>query len=473
MTNHRLLASLALMGALLSGCSSSTNKATGVRDVEPVTLTLANPYPGDAQIGEWVHAVERQSRGALQIEVRGDWRIGEVDADRGMLRDVRSGRVDVAHIPAYAWDTLGVRSLQLIEAPLLVDSLELQERVVTGELGAAMLEGVRAAGVEPVALLPGPLKRPVGITRDLQGAEDYGGAVIALRPSGVHEAAFRALGARVVHRALFRPLPPDSDGSEGDLYQLEGEPFRGRTRSVTSNVVLWPRPTTLVMNRDAWEELTAGQRAVLTEAVRAAVAPIMKRERTFARGGLEVACEQRLSLIRAGAAQVAALRRAVEPVYSQIARDPATRGILDGIRALKADAPAEPAPACDREQTPSVEPDAAPLVGSWRVEATRELLAAASREPGEAVEANWGNITLVLGADGRFEMLNDRFPGEPQGMGTWSAHDDVLRFVPSGSVDQGAGEMWRYRWTLFRGSLELRKLSVGPTALTVAPLRRR
>jgi hypothetical protein len=39
----------------------------------------------------------------------------------------------------------------------------------------------------------------------------------------------------------------------------------------------------------------------------------------------------------------------------------------------------------------------------------------------------------------------------------------------------GAGETWRFRWTLFRGSLVLHRLSrdAGPTALTVAPLRRR
>jgi hypothetical protein len=49
----------------------------------------------------------------------------------------------------------------------------------------------------------------------------------------------------------------------------------------------------------------------------------------------------------------------------------------------------------------------------------------------------------------------------------------VLTFTPRGTLEQGAGETWRYRWTLFRGSLELRRLTLGPTALTVAPLRRR
>jgi hypothetical protein len=99
-------------------------------------------------------------------------------------------------------------------------------------------------------------------------------------------------------------------------------------------------------------------------------------------------------------------------------------------------------------------------------------MAAARRLPQEAVEDNWGNYGLVLGPDGGFELRNDRYP-QRIGFGTWSASGDLLTFTPRGTVEQGAGETWRYRWTLFRGSLELRRLTLGPTALTVAPLRRR
>jgi TRAP-type C4-dicarboxylate transport system substrate-binding protein len=470
MRPHRLLLVLALSGGLLSGCDSSTNKATGAREVKPVVLTLANPHPGDAEVGEWVQAVERLSRGAVRIEVRGGWRSGEVQADRGLLRDVRAGRVDVAHIPSRAWDMLGVDSFQALEAPLLVDSFELQERVLTGRLGAAMLAGVRAAGVEPVGVLPGPLRRPVGLGRDLQGPSDYSGALIGLRPSAVHEATMQALGARVV-RVPDRSLPPGLDGSEADLAALDVDPFRRRARSVTSDVVLWTRVTTLVMNREAWRRLTSEQRAVLTDASRAAVGPIMRRERNYERGGLNVLCERGFSVVRSGD-EVAALRRKLEPVEAQLARDAATRRTLEGIRALKSGLPAEPVPACGPERARPAAAGAAPLVGSWRVSATRDLMAAARREQGETVEDNWGDITLVLGADGHFEMLNDRYPEEPVGGGTWSVRGDVLALTAGDSIEAGAGEIWRYRWTLFRGSLVLRKLSVAPTVLTVAPLRR-
>jgi TRAP-type transport system periplasmic protein len=407
--------------------------------------------------------------------VRGDWRTGELDADRRMLRDVRAGRVDLAHIPAYAWDTVGVRSLQALEAPLLVDSFELQERVVTGDLGATMLAGVRAAGVEPVGLLPGPLKRPVGLARELRAPEDYGGAAIGMRPSAMHEATMRALGARVVARALQSALPPGLDGSEADLSQVDAEPFRGQVRSVTADVVLWPRPTTLVMNRDAWEDLTSDQQAVLREAARAAAGPFLERERRLERGGLKVLCDGDASLVRAGASQVAALRRAVEPVHRRLERDADSRAALEEIRSLKAELPTAPAPACSSAEERAGVPADSPVVGTWQVHVSAKELAAAPLLSGEPVEAIWGTITLELDADGDFEMLNDRFPGQPQGLGTWTARGDVLTFTPGGTVNMGAGETWRYRWTLFRGSLVLRRLSrgAGPTVLTVAPLRRR
>ena len=180
-----LLFALAVLSALLAGCGASTNKATGAREVKPVVLSLANPQPGDLDIGEWLQAVERLSRGAVRVEVRGDWRRGEVQSDRGTVSDLRAGRVDLAKINARAWDTVGVDSFQALDAPLLIDSFGLQERVLTGPLGASMLAGVRAAGVEPVAVFPGELRRPLGVSRDLLGPGDYHGAVIGGRPSAV------------------------------------------------------------------------------------------------------------------------------------------------------------------------------------------------------------------------------------------------------------------------------------------------
>jgi TRAP-type C4-dicarboxylate transport system substrate-binding protein len=471
MMNRRLLAPLALLAAFVSGCDSSTNKATGARAVEPVTLTLANPNRGDADVGAWMRAVERLSHGSVRIDLRDNWRSDEVQAERGTLADLRAGKVDIAKIPARAWDTLGVKSFQALQAPLLVDSLQLERRVVTGPLGAEMLAGVRAAGVEPIGVLPGPMRLPLGISRDLLGPADYRGARIGSRPSAVAAATARALGGSYEDLAAGASVSA-LDAFDASLADIEGFGYDKRARSVTADVVLWPRAVTLVINRDAWRRLAAAQRKVLVRASRDAIALTMRQLRGFDRGGVQSLCARHFPLVRAGAAGIDALRQAVDPVYRELEADSGTRRAIERIRELKADSPAAPVVSCRSDAAPAARATG-PLVGKWDARASRELMEAAKREVGEMVEDNWGDVTLVLGSDGRFEFLNHRYP-EPFGLGSWSTRGDVLTMRAEGTVDQGAGETWRYRWTLFRGSLELQKISGHPpTALTVAPLRRR
>src|SRR4051812_13220950 len=92
MRAHVSLVALALSGALLAGCGASTNKATGARAGKPVVLRLANPNAGDADVGDWMRAVERLSHGMVRIELRAGWRVDEAQADAGTFRDLRAGR---------------------------------------------------------------------------------------------------------------------------------------------------------------------------------------------------------------------------------------------------------------------------------------------------------------------------------------------------------------------------------------------
>jgi TRAP-type C4-dicarboxylate transport system substrate-binding protein len=471
MRSRALLSLLVVVVALAAGCGGSTNKANGARDVGPLTLTLANLQPTDVGVGEWVQAVRRLSHGAIRVEVRGGWRHGQLAAERGTLADVRSGRVDLGAWPALAWDTLGVGSFRALAAPFLVDGFALEQAVLGGPLGRAMLDGLRAAHVAPVAALAGELERPVGISRDLTAPADYRGAAIASRPSALARETWAALGAHTVGLSSGGGLER-VDGGESSLAGIDFDGINRYAHSVTADVVLWPRALTVVMNSAAWRRLTEGQRAVLRAAGATASAAILRRLRDQERGAEQGLCGQRFVFVRAGIGGRVALRRAVGPVYGSLRRDAATRRALEAVGALKAALPSQPTPACVSDAGAPVTRALGPLVGVWRSHVTREAMAGARREAGEDVEDNWGDMTLALGAGGRFEFANNRFPGQATS-GTWSVRDDVLTMVPRGTVAQGAGEVWRYHWTLFRGTLALRKLAIGPTALTVAPLQRR
>src|SRR4051794_19800076 len=421
----RLVASL-LAVLVLAGCGGSVNKATGSRAGRPVVLTLANWESADTDVGEWIDSVERLSRGTLKIQARGGWRRGQLYSDRGTLDDVRAGRVDIAHIPTRAWDTFGVAAFQVLEAPLLIDSLELERRILTSPLVGSLLSGVRAAGVEPLALLPGPLRRPVGVSRDLLGPADYRGARIALRPSALHEMTFRALGAQP-HRVAIVERLRGSDGVEADFATMGFGGYDRQARAVTADVVLWPRFSTLVINPRVWGRLSVLQRTALSAAGQASLAVSLAQIRAADAGSAQSLCDGGLLSAVAGPSRIASLRRAVAPVYERLSGNPAARAALARVRELKRALPSDPAPACVPATQPRRAPAGSELLGRWAVTVSLPQIKAAHRQHGETPEENWGAITLDLGADGRFALLNARYPN-PVGLGSWSVAADELTF---------------------------------------------
>jgi TRAP-type C4-dicarboxylate transport system substrate-binding protein len=451
-----------------AGCLESGANKAGGQEEKPLVLTLANGNPGDVDVGEWVQAVERLSHGSIRIQIKSDWRQQELGGEAATVRDVRTGPVDLAKVPARAWHAAGMSGFDALLAPFLVTTYDLERRVVSGDLGKQMLSGVEHAGVVGLALLPGELQRPVGVTRDLVGPASYEGATIAAQ-SELAGTVMRALGARprpTVERLDLAAF----DGAEINLFSLEIDEYFRQAHSATTNVVLWPRAMTIVMNVDAYRRLTPGERAILREAGRAAVPEAMERLRSAERGALASVCRHRFRFVSASAADLAALRASVRPLYERLRRDAKTRELLDRIETVKGSVfSVEPVPSCSRGSGSLA--TVSPLDGTWHASATRAEFVAAHPLPQEFPDQNYGKYMLIL-RRGRFQLRNSRFAGEA-GLGRFSVTGDVITFVPGGTAAQGAGETWKYRWNLYRVALVLRRTDTpGPTALVVKPWER-
>jgi hypothetical protein len=102
-------------------------------------------------------------------------------------------------------------------------------------------------------------------------------------------------------------------------------------------------------------------------------------------------------------------------------------------------------------------------VGSWRATVSRVEFAAAHPPLTDPVEANWGDYTLTFSANGRFELRNGRFPGQPTALGTYSVRGDRLVCIPGGTFAMGAGEVWRFTWSVYRERLTFKRLGEGPS----------
>ena len=123
------LPALALAAA---GCGGFT-KAGGTSR-HTVVLTIANHETGDRDLKEYISAVSRLSDGSITFELEGGWRAQDIDYDRGTVADVRAGKVDLAKVAVRSFDELGTDELQAATAPLLVDRLALEQKVLASRL---------------------------------------------------------------------------------------------------------------------------------------------------------------------------------------------------------------------------------------------------------------------------------------------------------------------------------------------------
>lgn len=380
-----LVLTVAITPPALAACGSGTTgagqpKAGG--ETPPVTLRIGTPdsqgQPAGAVIDEFVRLVDADGRASLDVEPVFEAVPANTDNwDQAVIRQVIDGDLDLALIPARAWDIEGVTSLRALNAPFLVDSDNLVDAVVSSDLADEMLAGLDPVGVTGLALLPESLRHVFSFTSPLLAPADYEGALIRSPNSATTYALFEALGA----------TPDDYPGQQvpdalaaGELTAMESAfalaSFDGEQLSTAGNVVLFPKVNTLVVNTERFEALSDDQRRAIEAAA--------EGTREFARGAVVPDAEQAAgycesqagSILLASDADLAGLRAAVRPVYDELERDDRTRQLIADIRALKAETTPPVAVAeCTAEPAAAGAPTTgpSPIDGVYRYDVPREL----------------------------------------------------------------------------------------------------
>ena len=431
-----------------TGCEGSNSDKAGGGEDRLVILTIATREENDAWVN-FAAAVEAESQGTVRLAARTRWRAGEADFERATIADVRSGAVDLAEVGAGVWDTVGVTSFRAVVAPFLIQDLALESRVLESPLVQTMLEGVQAVGLVGLAVLPGELRRPFGISRHLLGPEDYSGASVASRVGRVGRATWAALGARPVVGAAGET----ADVAENDLATIDSNRLDASARSLTANVVLWPRVRTIVASRRAFEKLTVGQRQALRRAGRRAVEPALRRVEADEVRALARICRRGTLRFRsASASELSALTASVQPVYALLERDPRTREQVEAIRRLRARGSLSPTTVnCSGSGVRQAPTAGSPLDGKWEMTVTREELIRLGTPPIEAdgVRGRW---TYTIG-NGRFEIRNHDLGHVWSGSAAVDGRGVTIvieRCPAAFRPGCSPGETYEHRWSRYR-----------------------
>jgi hypothetical protein len=233
----------------------------------------------------------------------------------------------------------------------------------------------------------------------------------------------------------------------------------------------------VIAHSTAWAPLTPAERLILRHAVTGDLTAETQSLRDGEHEDTANLCRRGLlRFLAASPADLAALRRAVQPVYDQLERDLQTRHYVRQIEAMRSGLAPDPAPSC--AETARLAGGDGPLDGVWRfTDDVAELAAADGTSQGDEVPENYGMWTLVLDR-GRFAFTQEDQQACTWGYGTFKVRGDRFEwlFTDGGGIapDRATnkpGEFFIYRWSLYRGVLTLDPVpgAVSPSNFRVKP----
>jgi TRAP-type C4-dicarboxylate transport system substrate-binding protein len=335
------LASVAAAGCSSGHGSGAADKAGGSN--APTVLRLADSdtidQPDAPAVRYFAAQVARLSHGALRVQITFDAagdNIARVEARTARM--VQAGKFDLGLIATRAWDELGVKAFEALQAPFLITNIALLDRVVTGQIGERMIDGLRSTGFVGLALIPDQLRHPIGFAHPLASLNDFAGARVRIPPSGVTSALIRALGA----------IPLEIGGADVnaaiDHRRIDGEElsFGNAPTSppsiVTANVTFFGKTLTLFAGRHSYGRLTGRQRDVLRQAAERTLQHVIATSPTE-NALMADFCRQGGRVSLATKRQLAVLVYASRPVYAALERDRETKRFVVAIRHLQATTP--------------------------------------------------------------------------------------------------------------------------------------
>jgi TRAP-type C4-dicarboxylate transport system substrate-binding protein len=337
------------VGALfLGGCSGGNDDPAPAVSMAAIVLHAGtaddSSRPSAQAILEFAAQVRSRSGGKLIVEPVWEASGQDVrDWDQVVARKVTGGELDLGMIPARSWDTEGITSFQALQAPFLVTSDALLDQATTGDLAAAMLAGLDGHGVKGLTLIPEGLRHPFGFAKPLVAPADFAGKTIRTPRSQSGYALFKALGAKpddLTGNEVTEALDNGSLAGYDNGYALAANlPAKA---TATGNLTFFPKANVFVINQKTLDTLPADQRAMLADAA-TRTREKMISERASDAAQAEQFCASGGKVVTVTDAQLRQFDEIAKPLYADLHRDPATRKLIEEIRALKKSLGASPA----------------------------------------------------------------------------------------------------------------------------------
>jgi C4-dicarboxylate-binding protein DctP len=280
---------------------------------------VASNTPKGAAAEKFKELAEKYTAGKVKVEIYPN---STLYKDKEELEALQLGAVQMLAPSNSKFGPIGVREFEVFDLPYILPDLPTLRKVTDGPLGAKLLKLLQPKGMTGLAYWDNGFKQMTA-NKKLITPDDYKGLKFRVQSSKVLEAQFRALGAvpqvmafSEVYQALQTGVVDGQENTASNIYTQKMHEVQKYLTMTNHGYIGY----VVVVNKKFWDGLPADIRSQLEKAMSEATA--------FGNGQSAKENEEALQAIKnAGKTEIdtltpeqdAAMRKAMEPVYKDVA----------------------------------------------------------------------------------------------------------------------------------------------------------
>ena len=289
----------------------------------PIVIKFSHVVASDTPKGKaaekFKELAETYSGGKVKVEIYPN---STLYKDKEELEALQLGAVQMLAPSNSKFGPIGVREFEVFDLPYILPDLTILRKVTDGPLGARLLKLLEPKGMTGLAYWDNGFKEMTA-NKKLVTPDDYKSLKFRIQSSKVLEAQFRALGSipqvmafGEVYQALQTGVVDGQENTWSNIYTQKMHEVQKYITNTNHGYIGY----VVVVNKKFWDGLPADIRAQLDKAMKEATAygngqSAKENEDALA----EIKKSGKTEIVTLTPAQDAAMRKAMEPVYKDVA----------------------------------------------------------------------------------------------------------------------------------------------------------
>jgi C4-dicarboxylate-binding protein DctP len=280
---------------------------------------VATNTPKGLAAEKFKELAEKYTNGKVKVEVYPN---SQLYKDKEELEALQLGAVQMLAPSNSKFGPIGVREFEVFDLPYILPDLPTLRKVTDGPLGAKLLKLLDSKGMTGLAYWDNGFKQ-MSANKKLLMPADYKGVKFRIQSSKVLEAQFRSLGSipqvmafSEVYQALQTGVVDGQENTWSNIYTQKMHEVQKYITETNHGYIGY----VVVTNKKFWDGIPADTRAQLDKAMKEATAfgnGQSAKENDEAKA--EIVKSGKSEIIKLTPEQDAAMRKAVEPVYKDVA----------------------------------------------------------------------------------------------------------------------------------------------------------